>query len=157
MKPKYLFLDIDAVLNDRDIMDQYMRKDPNVIVWRKHGLLELAHTTFVGRLQDIIQRTNCTVVGISSWFSHPEDKDEIGMVLDIPISDVVDNTGGGSSRVRSVLRYLKSHDYESFVIIDDIPNFTTDNVGLDNHHVQPTGSGLTEELANKAARILGPT
>lgn len=152
MKPKLMFLDIDSVLNTADTMRRVVAGDDTIIVWKSNGLVEIADPVYIARIHDIVQRTDCIVIGISSWFSSRRDRAEISKVLDIPFVDVIDHTGGGMSRVRSVQRYLDSHDWESFVVIDDIPDFSPT---LQANHVQPIGSGLTEELADLAVRILG--
>lgn len=124
----------------------------NIVTWRGNGLKEFADIEFINRLNEIKEKSNAKVVGISSWFSNRRSNDvvEISNALGIEFSDKVDNTGGGCGRLYAIGRYIEKHNITKFIIIDDDPIHQT---RYKDRHIMPIGDGLTDELKNKAIAL----
>lgn len=155
---KVIFLDIDSVLNNQYSHNRLRldRFDPSIRIFSHIPTFDYIDLELWQNLKFIINQTGAKVVGISSWFD-PEDNEHNKAVMNFlevePFEvPVVDSTGGGPLRYGFVLRFLAHHQsIVDWVVIDDIP----DTLGLiQGRHIQPTGLGLTKELAQKAIGIL---
>lgn len=119
---KYIFLDIDGVLNGID--DHY--KVHNKELMENYYLIN--EISFVEKkklqmLHDLVYKTRAHVVGISTWFTS-YDKQDVERVIKLPILDVVENSSSSDARGFAILEWLESRDYSSerdfFVVLDDI-------------------------------------
>lgn len=153
---KYIFLDIDGVLNDHDSFCDYdENRHQDIIIWHGYGVPEFVSRTMLNRLKEIVLATGAEVIGISSWFSSDmqnNDVQSISDALDLRIIDKIDCTCGGFGRSESISRFLNKNKCEKFVIIDD------DKIHQMNYkefHVMPIGYGLTDQLKRDAIDILG--
>ncbi|BES53286.1 hypothetical protein [Aeromonas phage phiWae14] len=150
---RVIYLDIDGVLNSYSELDTLIRMDKRVI--RLCGKVDWVYIPMLERLHRIIRETNAKVVGISSWFKVGDDMrtQKIANCLDIEIADVIDYTGGGVHRVKSVIRHIEKHGITDFVVLDDIGEFAN-YPETESRHVQPKRYGLTENLMEKAIYVL---
>lgn len=119
---KYIFLDIDGVLNSLD--DHYNVLKPEC----KNDFYLINEASFVEKkklqmLHDLVYKTRAQVVGISTWFTSYE-KNEIEKVIKLPVLDVVENSLSSDSRGFAILDWLERHEYDHnrdyFVVLDDI-------------------------------------
>ena len=151
---KYFFLDIDGVLNNSKTHDD--KKAPVLLDARN-----------MKNLQRIVQITDAKIVLVSSYkdswvkFTY-SGQGIIGRFLvmtfakyGLSIFDKTESTELFEGRGVGVKNYIKNHETESFVIIDDS---TSDYIleGLADSWIQPnkeTG-GLTKELAQNAIGVL---
>lgn|SRR5574343_509409 len=154
MKPSYLFLDIDGVLNcysdaEKLFLSEIEKKsNPNFKIYKS---ADFVCCNKLRLLQEIVTQTGCTVIGISSWFNSRRDPKDIGDFLGIEISDVTECTGGGIGRTKAIQKFLSEHEYRSFIVLDD------QREGHDvfgEHHICPERDGLTEELKKKCIDLL---
>ena len=155
---KYLFLDVDGVLNTPTSKSRcaghYIGIDNARVLLLKH----------------IIEETGAEIVLHSSWKEFWEKEahrkwmqDEFAIYLDKKLRAAelvaVDKTpdfadGRYLSRGEGIAEFLNARSWESFVILDDL-QFDYDSCGLTDHFVKTDkNSGLTEELAEKAIQIL---
>lgn len=151
---KYIFLDIDGVLNNSKTLDD--KTEP--ILLDDNNMKNLQH---------IVQTTDAKIVLISSY------KDSwvkfmltstgiIGRFLvmtfakyGLSIFDKTESTELFAGRGMGVKKYIKEHETENFIIIDDSASDYISE-GLADNWIQPnkeTG-GLTKELAQKAIGVL---
>lgn len=139
---KYIFLDIDGVLNapgDKNLIE-------GVIDINKYSLL-----------QQIINETNAKVVIISSRRLYQEDRNILLKALD----DIYNRISFISFKLLSKHRkdeiklFLENNEFESYVILDDIDcNYTLDRE-INKHFIYIDGVvGLTKENAEVAIKIL---
>lgn len=151
---KYLFLDIDGVLNCYSDSEKLFLSEINKLSNPNCKIYESTDFVCCNKLrllQDIVTQTGCQVIGISGWFCGKQDKDSIGEFLGIYISDVTSCTGGGLGRTKSIQQFLSEHKYSSFVVLDD------QQQGHDvfgENHVCPQREGLTFELQQKCINLL---
>ena len=154
MKPSYLFLDIDGVLNCYSDSEQLFlseienKSNPNFKIYKS---ADFVCCNKLKLLQEIATQAGCKVVGISSWFNSKRDPEEIGKFLDIEISDVVECTGGGIGRTKAIQKFLAENEHKSFVVLDD--QQIGHNIFGENH-VCPRREGLTKELQLKCIELL---
>ena len=154
---KYLFLDVDGVLNtptSKSRCGYYIGIDSEKVLLLEH----------------IIERTGAQIVLHSTWKEFWEKdrgrkhlQDELADYLDrklkaaglVAIDKTPDFLGGRYlSRGEGIAEYLNARSWESFVILDDL-QFDYDSCGLTDHFVKTDKKfGLTEELAEKAIQIL---
>ena len=154
---KYLFLDVDGVLNtpySKSRCGFYIGIDAERV-------LLLAH---------IIEETGAAIVLHSTWKEFWErDKsrkhlqDGLANYLDRKLKAAglvaIDKTpdfadGRYLSRGEGIAEYLNAREWESFVILDDL-QFDYDSCGLTNYFVKTNEKfGLTPELAERAIQIL---
>lgn len=79
------------------------------------------------------------VIGVSSWFGGSRNSTQkIADFLDIEIFDIIDNTGGGDTRVESFTRWLLGKEVSKIIILDDQPNWGK----FHESHVRPRFDGL---------------
>lgn len=163
---KYIFLDIDGVLNTytgrMTLSDIYNDSDQNNL-YRfveydgiKHEFLEMK---LLKKLHEIIYKTGAVIVGVSSWFGFldseykEETLEKIPKALSLPIYDISDSCSGGESRGYGVLSWLERNGYnpdkDSFVILDDSARFYTFEIRAINSQL-----GLTDEDVKHAIKVL---
>ena len=119
---KYIFLDIDGVLNsiddhyrvhNKELMENYYLINEISFVEKKK--LQMLH--------DLVYKTRAHVIGISTWFTS-YDKQEVEKVIKLPILDVVENSSSSDARGFAILEWLEKHEYnidkDFFVVLDDI-------------------------------------
>lgn len=154
MKHKYLFLDIDGVLNCYSDSEQLFlseiekKSNPNFKIYKSADFVSCSKLKL---LQEIVTETGCQVIGISSWFNSLRDPKDIGDFLDITIHSVTECTGGGVGRTKSVQKFLNENEYQSFVVLDDQQE---GHHVFGENHVMPVREGLTEELKLKCIELL---
>ena len=155
---KVIFLDIDGVLNEEKSRSRccgYKGIDDKK----------------VEDLARIIKVTGAEIVLISTWKDdwRKTDKAHQGMManyLDKKLkkqglsvlgkTESVDKASGFHlSRGEGILQYLSTYMVEKYVILDDY-QFDYDSCGLTENYVKTDnkGGGLTEELSQKAIKIL---
>lgn len=154
MKPSYLFLDIDGVLNCCSDAEQLFlseiekKSNPNFKIYKS---ADFVCCNKLKLLQAIVTQTGCQVIGISSWFNSRRDPKDIGKFLDIKIYGVVECTGGGVGRTKAIQKFLNDNEYSSFVVLDD------QQIGhntFGENHVCPQREGLTKELQLRCIELL---
>lgn len=171
-KPKYLFLDIDSVLNCYSDSEQLFiseiekKSNPNFKIYKSADFVSCNKLRL---LQEIVTQTGCLVIGISSWFvpcrdeaslhsraasgfNSLRDPKDIGDFLDITIHSVAECTGGGLGRTKSIQKFLSENEHQSFVVLDDQQE---GHHVFGENHVMPVREGLTEELKLKCIELLG--
>lgn len=151
---KYLFLDIDGVLNCYSDSENLFLSEINKLSNHNYKIYKSADFVCCNKLrllQEIITQTGCQVIGISSWFGGKRDKDSIGDFLGIDISDVTSCTGGGLGRTKSIQQFLSEYEHSSFVVLDD--QYQGHDVFGENH-VCPERDGLTVALQQKCINLL---
>lgn len=139
MRNKFLFLDIDGVLNsyskikdavehNKGISSHKILIHPNGVDWVSVPLLD--------KVQKMIENNNLIVIGISTWFDSDESLEIISNLLGINILDKTECTSGTRERALSVLNWLEKHDYspesgDGFAILDDSPYYNYPFVKVD--------------------------
>jgi hypothetical protein len=139
---KYIFLDIDGVLNapgDKNLID-------GVIEYYKLELLKL-----------LISKTNSKVVIISSRRIYKDDRDSLLKALDDIYNDLsfISFNMNYKYRKDEINYFLSNNPCEGYVILDDVDsNYTKDCIMI-NHFIHINGmKGLTIDDYNKALDIL---
>ena len=149
---KYIFFDIDGVLNNNKTV--YDGKSP-VILDDKN----------LKNLRKVVDSTNAKLVMISShkdsWVKGGIGQGEKGDYIDSKFADygltVYDKTGGGLfyKRGRGIKAYIKANKADGFVILDDsLCDYVEEE--LKDFWVRPDGAngGLTKTLVKEAITIL---
>ena len=155
---KIIFLDIDGVLNEEKSRSRccgYKGIDDKK----------------AENLASIVKATGAEIVLISTWKDdwRKTDKARQGMMANyldkklkkqglrvLDKTESVDKASGFHlSRGEGILQYLSTHAVEKYVILDDY-QFDYDGCGLTENYVKTDnkGGGLTEELSQKAIKIL---
>lgn len=163
---KYIFLDIDGVLNSANNAWKFIKQPELKVNYRFLDRGNWVEITLLDLLKDFIKNNNAVIVGISSWFSWDEQLPEehffsknsvlqaIENTLQLPVYSVIDYTGGSEARGRSLLKWLEDNNYspdkDAFVVLDD---------GGDRYYNFPTviingKTGLTTENMVKAQFFL---
>lgn len=163
---KYIFLDIDGVLNGADNAWQFIKNPDLKPDYRFLDSGNWVEIEILNRLKRLVKNNNAVIIGISSWFAWSEDVPDdhffskksvikgIEDTLQLPVYSVVDYTGGSEWRGSSVLKWLKDNNYsqnkDAFVVLDD---------GGDRYYNFPTvicngKTGLTEKNLNEAQIFL---
>lgn len=173
---KYLFLDIDGVLNhDEWFESEYYKKHQEN--WKK----SMFDPECVARVNRILQSTRAELVVSSSWRSMTDLEeifegvglpfkfwrtpyaDQIYPDID-PINDLY-NDDIRYWRGSEIKHFLEQHPCKSYVILDDdcdmlpeqMEHFIQtcgDKINTPNLYINNEGSGLTEKVMNKAIEIL---
>ena len=173
---KYLFLDIDGVLNHDEWFESHEYRN-NQANWK----VSMFDPKCVERVNKILQDTWAELVVSSSWRSMSDLEeifegvglpfkfhrtlyaDQIYPDLD-PIRDIW-NDDERYWRGAEIKHFLDNHPCESYVILDDdcdmldeqLDNFIQtcgDKIHTPNLYINNEGSGLTEKVMNKAIEIL---
>ena len=139
---KYIFLDIDGVLNapgDKDLIEGIVAKDK----------LDL--------LKELINKTNSKVIIISSRRLYKEDRDLVLKALD----DIYDDISFISNKLTSKYRkdeindFLLTHPCLKYVILDDVDCNYSEDFFMVKHYVPIDGIlGFTVDDYIKALKIL---
>lgn len=150
---KFIFLDIDGVLNNLYTPSKLEQGHPDIIEVNNNGCYDVYDASLRDNLRWIIEATGAKVVGISSWFTGRRDKDVIGASLGIDIHDVSGYTGGGLWRVKGIEKYLEEHPCDKYVILDDqIEGYNTSKVAP--YHLHTVPFGLINVFVERAIDIL---
>lgn len=143
---KYVFLDIDGVLNN--------------------GTGSFLHKDKVKLLAEIIKTTNAKIVLVSSWKdewfktetnlngAHAKVINNVFSEFDIEVHDKTEDNNSWK-RGKGIYDYLTNHPAEKWVILDDefFPDYN--QYDCENHLVETAFSvGLTEELKAEAISML---
>lgn len=128
---KYVFLDIDQVLNSTVNAWKFIDNPELKSNYRFLDGGNWVEVELLNKLIKFVKEEEAKVVGVSSWFAFCSDKDyqgrfelsKIEKVLQLPVYDVSHSTGGGVKRGAGVLSWLREKGYQegvdSFVVIDD--------------------------------------
>lgn len=124
---KYIFLDIDGVLNSGQNAWKFIHNPELLPQYRFLGKGDWVEVELLNRLIELVKDEDAKIVGVSSWFTFIKDPKaelkEIEDVLMLPVYDVSHSTGGGVHRGHGVLSWLKEKGYDetrdSFVVLDD--------------------------------------
>ena len=174
---KYLFLDIDGVLNHDEWFesDDYRHHQQN---WR----VSMFDPACVERVNRILKETGARLVVSSSWRGMSDLKEifeGVGLPTEFdvtPYADVVYNLdpfGRNEDGVDECLwwrgseikYFLERHPHSSYVILDDdrdmldeqLPHFINtcgDRIYRRELYLKNQGSGLTDKCMNEAIKIL---
>ncbi len=167
---KYLFLDIDGVLNHEEWYRNRitMYKDKFTYWWQ-----ECFDPECIKRLNNILEKTGARLVVSSSWRFDEDLKkyfNTVGITTDFLITPSLtkeDENGvlTWPDRGDEIAEFLKSHPCTHYVILDDDFDFNEDQ--LNNHFVHcccdfvqafteghEGQTGLTELKMNEAINIL---
>lgn len=153
---KYLFLDIDGVLNHDKWYDSKRMKElsPTFIRWEQ----ECFDPECVQRVNRILKETGAELVVSSSWRGDPELSEifeSVGLPTDYSVTPIVDiaNWVYYEHRGEEIKAFIQVFPCENYVILDDDTDFTEEQ--LKNHFVHCSNKdGLTEEKTNQAIKIL---
>ena len=151
---KFIFLDIDGVLNN----NKSPKTSKAVITFDAFNMKNLR------RLVDL---TDAKIVLISSykdcWQKGCNGGSVIGKTIDdaffnygLTIYDKTETVGDFNCRGKGIKQYVEEHETESFVIIDDSES-DYKKEGFSDKWVRPNGEsgGLIKPLALQAIKILG--
>ena len=163
---KYLFLDIDGVLNHEE---WYRNRCPHLKDKFEEWWEDCFDPECVKRVNKIIEKTGAKIVVSSSWRLDRELKryfEKIGLPTDFDRTPSLHRTEDDwPDRGEEIDEFLKDHLCESYVILDDDFDFTEDQIK--NHFVHccadftqafkeghPGETGFTELKMNEAIDIL---
>lgn len=130
---KYIFLDIDGVLNGANNVWKFVDDPALESNYRFLDRGNWVEVEILKRLQNLVNETGAVIIGISSWFISGRKGSkgyikEFGLeaieeVLELPIFDISDCVGGSEERGRGLLNWLSRNNYDeskdSFVVLDD--------------------------------------
>lgn len=164
---KYLFLDIDGVMNHEQWLHLAHKKNlSSPEFW--------FDPVCVDRLNRILSETGAKLVISSSWRSDPNLKEQFEMVglpteFDRTINLFMSHFLGYTIRGEEIDHYLKEHGVDihskhQYVILDDDNDFTpwqrqntlfrTAATPFDEPYKRNSGIGLTEDLTNQIIKYL---
>lgn len=155
---KYIFLDIDGVLNSSQNVWKFIKNPDLLPNYRFLNKGDWVEVNLLNKLIRLVEEEDAKIVGVSSWFTFIKNKEseikEIENVLLLPVYGVSHSTGGGVSRGHGVLSWLEEQGYDeskdSFVVLDD---------GGERYYGFPTvitngRIGLTDDDINLAKEFL---
>lgn len=161
---KYIFLDIDGVLNSGQNAWKFIDNPALLPQYRFLSKGDWVEVDLLNRLIKLVKDEDAKIVGVSSWFTFIKDREsemkQIEDVLLLPVYDVSHCTGGGVSRGHGVLTWLEEKGYDekkdSFVVLDDggeryygFPTVITDGrIGLTDEDII-----LAKELLNRSLNL----
>lgn len=169
---KYLFLDIDGVLNhDEWFESDGYKRDPQE--WK----VSMFDPACVERVNRILSETGAKLVVSSSWRSMSDLKDifkGVGLPTEFDVTPYADMIYSKSEyhedsevfwRGSEIKYYLERHPHSSYVILDDdcdmldeqLPHFINtcgDRIYRRELYLKNQGSGLTDKCMNEAIKIL---
>ena len=169
---KYLFLDIDGVLNHDEWFesDDYRNHQQN---WR----VSMFDPVCVERVNRILSETGAKLVVSSSWRSMSDLKEifeGVGLPTEFDVKPHADyiyfreeynHDSNVFWRGSEIKYYLERHPHSSYVILDDdcdmldeqLPYFINtcgDRIVQKNAYLRNGGSGLTDKCVEQAINIL---
>ena len=166
-KDKYLFLDIDGVMNHELWLHHAHTKNlPSPQFWFDPVCVE--------RVNTILEETGARLVVSSSWRSDPNLKEQFAVVglpteFDRTINLFMSHFLGYTIRGEEIDHYLKEHNIDihskhQYVILDDDADFTpwqknntlfrTAATEFDEPFKRNNGTGLTIELTDRIIKYL---
>lgn len=169
---KYLFLDIDGVLNhDEWFESDGYRRNPQE--WK----VSMFDPACVERVNRILSETGAKLVVSSSWRSMSDLKDifkGVGLPTDFDVTPHADyiyfreeynDDSNVFWRGSEIKYYLERHPHSSYVILDDdcdmleeqmdyFINTCGDRIVQRNAYIRNGGSGLTDRCVEQAIKIL---
>jgi hypothetical protein len=159
---KYLFLDIDGVLNHENWYKATEHNKP--INWWEEDF----DPECVRRLNEILKETSARLVVSSSWrFDEklPMYFEDLGITTDYDSTPNLNGISGHVDRGEEIAKFLEDHPCDSYVILDDDVDFTEEQ--MNGHFVHcccdytqallechPMETGLTDLKMKEAIRIL---
>ena len=168
---KYIFLDIDGVLNSAEMNKEYIKSKKsntpddrfieNIIDGK---VVDYICVDLLRNLHDIVYKTNAKLIGVSSWFWFKDIEeynflfDKISQILSLPIRTTTEYTSGGIKRGAGVIKWLKENNYnpekDNFIILDDCADFYSFKIKSIDGKV-----GLTKEnvdyFINELNKLIG--
>jgi hypothetical protein len=164
---KVIFLDIDGCLNS----EKSLKRRTKLYVQKLLPMNEIDYPSqpHVAHLNKILEYTNARIVVSSTWrLLHPIYDSAVDIIKDTRsnsletifrlqgilgrIHDVTPNIKFGGHRGLDIQSWLYDNEVDRYVILDDVDEFLEEQ---QPHFVQTTfKDGLTEELANRAIKIL---
>ena len=163
---KYIFLDIDGVLNSEHTLDQTSKTNASIIC-----------DQYLENIRNIVEKTDAKIVLSSSWRTYFDDNIDKPINIwaiylnqklakyNLKIHDLTPHPKGlfSSERGLEIKTYIDKHNVKDYVVIDD-EKFSDFNIHLDmsrfiqtnfgDEHTNVEDEGLTKELAEKAILIL---
>ena len=107
---KYIFLDIDGVLNSGQNAWKFIHNPELLPQYRFLGKGDWVEVELLNRLIGLVKDEDAKIVGVSSWFTFIKDPKaelkEIEDVLMLPVYDVSHSTGGGVHRGHGVFELI---------------------------------------------------
>lgn len=174
MKPKYLFLDIDGVLNYDDWFKStgHINNENILDVW-----ISMIDPKCVERVNKILEETGAKLIVSSSWRDMSYLKEifsRVGLPTEFDVTPHAYNLYSNEEhdedstlfwRGSEIKYWLEQHEDGTYVILDDdsdmldeqLDNFiqTCDDKNYDyDLYIINEGSGLTDVVMNKAINIL---
>lgn len=151
---RYIFLDIDGVLNTIETHEKYLRNPEDASIVSKHlsGMWLPYEVAMVARLKNLLSMFPETcIIGISSWFNSRRDVKDVGKLLGVEITSKVSYTGGGLHRPLAIEEFLNKNWCDAFVILDDqVEGYEM----FEKFHVKTAGCGFTSDKFDEAVEIL---
>ena len=159
---KYIFFDIDGVLNELNSFQKYSKvylqeeKNNDIIIMKINDGLgniilsgDFVYKPHLDLLKEAVSKTDAKLVGISTWFSS-HDKENIERTLGLTIEGRIKGLDGdGTIRQKYIYEYLKGKPNVKYVIFDDIKS------GFNEAHIcVDSKKGLTRKNIEKAISIL---
>lgn len=153
---KYLFLDIDGVLNH---LNWYIRRDDpnrqdNALLGEEYYPLGEFDPECVGRVNEVVSSTGARIVLSSSWRLDGKERmaeifGAVGLPTDFDMTPVFRNRIRGEE----IAAFLSEHPCDRYVIVDDDSDMLPGQMA--NFVKCPYETGFDSQRAAEAVRILG--